>query len=302
MAAFLPHDRRSHSPRRAHHTPDEWEEDDAAAYRSLVEGRRADAAECVSRYNTHIPPLPSHAAGRGLLLGVEEEDDGIGYRTVGYGTGLLLGAHVDEDEEDKYANPRYGLPEWIAPLSGAAALPGHTWNVVQPPDDESEDNELACLLDVSPGRKPPPPSPAVAMNFALPPSLEDLSPCKPLTATPVIPNAPQRPPSVHSVHKSLATQALEKRFDEVVDLRCHEVADFLESLIDELVEPPHLPPRTEVEDRGDVEDDLVPMHRSLSVKQTNLALGQLAPQAIQDTELGDEGLCGGYRSVRATPL
>ena len=219
------------------------------------------------------------------------------------GTGCLTGAHVgldEEDEEDAYALPRYGLPAWTAPPPGASHGPTYQ-DAVQPLDDESDDGELVSISDASPGRKPPPPSPAAALGFELPPSMVELSPVKPLVTTPVCPGAPQRPSSVHSVRKSPIAEALEGRFDEVVDLHCPEVIEFVDELVHQLttlppLEPPPLvlPPLELQPEVDDVEDDLAAVHRSLSVEQTNVALGQLALRAA---EL--DGPCYGYRSVCA---
>lgn len=281
----------------------------------------AEAAKRVSGYrsigngyNTRFPPLGGRTPDYDSLLGVEE-DEGLGYRTVDYGAGWLTGAHVgqdEEDEEDEYARPRYGLPAWTAPPPGAATSHGHMYqNALQPLDDESDDGELVSISDASPGRKPPPPSPAVALGFALPPSFVELSPVKPLVTTPVCPGAPQRPPSVHAVRKSPVTPALEKRFDDVVDLQCHEVVEFVDELLHQItalsaLQLPvlHLPPPQMQAEVDDVEDDLAVMHRSLFVEQTNVALGQLAlraaPQAAHGAELEEEEPCYGYRSVCAT--
>lgn len=265
-------------------------------------------------YNTRFPPLGDRTIDYDMLLGAEE-DKCLGYSTVGYGAGWLTGAHVgrdekdEEDEEDKYARPRYGLPAWTAPPPGASH--GHMYqNAVNPLDDKSDDGELVSSSYASPGPKPPPPSPAAALGFALPPSMVELSPVQPLVTTPVCPGAPERPLNLHSMRKSPVTPALEKRFDDVVDLQCHEVVEFVDELINQLTALPQLqlppfqmPPLQLQAEVDDVEDDLAAVHRGLSVEQTNVALAQLAlhaaPQAAHDAELEEEP-CYVYRSVCAT--
>lgn len=156
-------------------------------------------------------------------------------------------------------------------------------------------------------------SPATAQEFALPPSIVQLSPLRPALVPPVCPHAPHRPPSAHSTCKSLGWLALEGRFDAALNAASgdpfgdsfgHAVGNtadntadnintcevqallgdpHLGALLDDLagdVAPPMLPtpplPMLQMPPvTDDVEGGLAKVHHNLAMPPTNVALGHI---------------------------